>query len=241
MSAPENVGQPRPIEFAAGVEQRAKPVVADEGRPVRGKGGRAETMIGVTMGQDHMADRLVRALRDLGAQPLTIRETPAGVGDEHAVAADDEADIGDAVVVLRRRLLMRAAADEDAGPDLFHREGPGRVRERRQAAQAEAAEHQLTPRRKKSALIPAATPDSAVGMCRHAPSFLLPRRNLGADFASVKQWSGRVGVSAVLPEPTPAGCVRRSRPAPQRAAPAAAGGGGGERAVIPQLVLEPRA
>jgi hypothetical protein len=86
------------------------------------------------MGQDHMADRLIRAFPDLGAQPLSIRETPAGVGEQHAVAPHDEADIGDAVVVLRRRLLMRSPAHENTRSDLFDREGLGRARSRRQAA-----------------------------------------------------------------------------------------------------------
>jgi hypothetical protein len=112
----ENVGQPRPIEFAAGIEQRAKPVMADEVWPVGSESGRPEAMVRVAMGQHHLADRFVRTLRDLGAQPLPIREavqpapTPAGCARRSRPAPPRAAPAG---AGGRRR---RARRNTTAGP-----------------------------------------------------------------------------------------------------------------------------
>ena len=92
--------------------------------------------------------RSVRA-RIFGAEPGAVGEAAARVGDEDGVAADHEADVGDAVEVGGGGLRVGAAADEDAGGDLV--EDRGAVRERGQAAETGGAEDGVAPGRRERA------------------------------------------------------------------------------------------
>ena len=72
----------------------------NSGRVVEERRG-AEGMVRVDVADDDVPDRPVGAGADLGAQPGAVGEAAAGVGDEHRVAADHEADVGDAAGVDR--------------------------------------------------------------------------------------------------------------------------------------------
>jgi hypothetical protein len=137
---PEDLGESLAVERAPRIEGAAQTGMSDEGRVVAAEGRSAEDMIGMHVGEHHVADRLVGAPGDLPAQPLPVGETAAGFRDEHPVPPDDETDIGDTVGVFRRRLGIGPAPDEGAGCDLLHRHGIDGKARPRQAAQAKPAE-----------------------------------------------------------------------------------------------------
>jgi hypothetical protein len=74
------------------------------------------------VGVDHIADRQGGHRTDRPAQPLAFDGAAAGIDHRHRRLADDEADIGDAAFVLRRRLGLLALMDVDAGRHLLHRQ-----------------------------------------------------------------------------------------------------------------------
>jgi hypothetical protein len=102
------------------------------------------------MAHHHISDRRLRLLPDRRAQVFAISEAAAGIGDEDAIAADDEAYVGDGVVIGRARVFVDAAADVDALGDLVGGEGAwGREsppQRSRQAAEAKPAERKAAAR-----------------------------------------------------------------------------------------------
>jgi len=142
----QEVDQALAVELAPRGERLGELGVTDEDRLVLYERPRPEDVIRVDMGQDHVGDRLLRALDDLGAQPLAVGEAAARFRDQHAVPADEEADIGDRIGVVGRGVGDQALAHEQAGADLLHRERVRGPAEGRQAAQAEAGEQGMAPR-----------------------------------------------------------------------------------------------
>ena len=117
--------QPAEVIVAAlgkGARQFGMP---DEIGVVVAEGGGPEDVVGMDVGQDHISDRPIRAGADRCAQRASLREAAAGVDDRHGLIADDEADIGDRVLVRGRRLLVHSVVDKDAGRDFRHRQRGG--------------------------------------------------------------------------------------------------------------------
>jgi hypothetical protein len=82
-------------------------------------------VVGVDVGQDNITDRPIRAGADRRSQRASFREAAAGIDDRDGLIADDEADIGDRVLVRGRRLLVHSVVDKDAGRDFRHRQRGG--------------------------------------------------------------------------------------------------------------------
>ena len=93
-------------------------VVADERRIVLFEGRVAEHVVGMHVGIDHVADRLV-GHRANGASELAPRDRAAQrVDHRDRVAADHEARIGHVAAILRRLQLVASLMHEYAGRDL---------------------------------------------------------------------------------------------------------------------------
>ena len=116
--------------------------MADEDRAILQESARPEDVVGMDMAHHHIFDRRIGLLPDRRAQIFAIREAAARVGDEDALASNDEADVGDGVVIGGARVLIDAAADMDALSDLVGGERAGRGERppqgSRQAAEAKA-------------------------------------------------------------------------------------------------------
>jgi hypothetical protein len=69
-------------------------MMTDDNRLVRGESRRAERVVRMNVCDQHVANGLVRSLPDFAAQPFAVRKTSARIGDQHAIAADNETDIG---------------------------------------------------------------------------------------------------------------------------------------------------
>src|SRR5690606_20025507 len=98
---------------------RPKGAMAYEFGLLSGKGCSAEAMVGMNMGHYDVTDRLGRAASDFRMKPPAIRRAASRIDDEHAVAPDDEADIGNATLVGCCRLLVRRLANEDAVTEIL--------------------------------------------------------------------------------------------------------------------------
>ena len=106
--------------------------MADEIGVVVSKGGRAEDMVGMHMGEDHIANRAIGMRADRRAQRRSLGEAAAGVDDRDSIGADNESDIGDAVLVGCGSLALHAVVNEYSGGDFGYRQsqifGVGRNR-----------------------------------------------------------------------------------------------------------------
>ena len=92
-------------------------VVADKGRIVVLERGIAEHMIGMHVGVDHIADRLVGHGAD-GAPELAPRDRAAErIDDRDGIAAHHETGIGHVAAILRRLHLVASLMHEQAGRD----------------------------------------------------------------------------------------------------------------------------
>ena len=135
---PENLHQSLAVVVPARIQRGPQAMMPEEFRLVPDEGGGPETMIGMDMRQDHVPDRLSGPLPDPRPQPVSVRQAAAGIGDENAVSASDEPDIGDPAPVDRRRFLVRRLPDEEAAAQFLQpriragETGPG------DAAEAEA-------------------------------------------------------------------------------------------------------
>ncbi len=96
--------------------------MADEFGVIVSKRGGAKNVVGMDMGQDHIADRLIGAGAYCGAERDALYEAAAGIDDRDRVAADNKADIGDSVFVCGRRLLMHPLVNEYPCGDFRHRQ-----------------------------------------------------------------------------------------------------------------------
>ncbi len=109
-------------EIAVGA--RGKParqlVVADKGGIVLLEGGVAEHMVGMHVGVDHVADRLVGHGADGFAQLAPHHRASQRVDDGDGLVPDDEAGIGHVAAILRRLHLVAALMHEHARRDLRH-------------------------------------------------------------------------------------------------------------------------
>ena len=137
----EDLGEALAVVVAADRQFVDEAGVADELRAVVEEGAGAEGVVRVDMADDDVADRAIGSSANLGTQPGAVVETAPRVDDEYRVAADDETDVRDAAEVERRRLLVRAAADEDAAGDFVDRRRA--VGEGGQAAEAGGTEEDV--------------------------------------------------------------------------------------------------
>ena len=96
--------------------------MADKPGSIAHEGRIAEDMIGMTVGVDDIADRLVGARADRRKQPLAFTHAAAGIDHSDRVVADDEADIGNVAFVLARHQRGLALMHEHAGRDLADRQ-----------------------------------------------------------------------------------------------------------------------
>jgi hypothetical protein len=96
--------------------------MADELRLICRESGRAEDVVGMDVGQHHIADRPVRRGADRVPQALSLDGAAAGIHHHHRLVADDEADIGEPILVGRAGLLRGALMDEEPGRHLHHGE-----------------------------------------------------------------------------------------------------------------------
>ena len=94
--------------------------VSDKLRFVALERGRAKDVIGVHVGHDHVLDRELSRLPNGGTQTLTVDQASARIDDRDGLVADDEADVGYAVFVLRCHVLIHATTDVNSRRDFFH-------------------------------------------------------------------------------------------------------------------------
>ena len=74
------------------------------------------------VGQDHIADRPIGSSPNRRAESCSLFEAAAGVDDGDGGSADDEADIGNRVLVPGRCLFVHPVMDIYARRDLRHRQ-----------------------------------------------------------------------------------------------------------------------
>ena len=110
------------IVAAGGDVRRQAGAMADENRMVRQEGYGAEAVVGMGMGEDHVADRQPGGRLDGGAQADAIGEAATGIDDGDGALANDEADIGDAIEIGGGGLGRGAHADKITLCGLHHRE-----------------------------------------------------------------------------------------------------------------------
>src|SRR5207244_10372326 len=95
----KGAAQPAKVVVAALGEGARQLGMTDEIGVILAEGGSPEDVVRMDMGQDHIADRPVRAGADRRAQRAALLEAAAGIDDRYGSATDDEADIGDRVLV----------------------------------------------------------------------------------------------------------------------------------------------
>ena len=88
--------------------------MSDEDRIILQKGAGPENMVGMDMAHHHIFNRKLGCLGDRSAQAFAVSEAAAGIGDEHRLAPNDKAGVGDGIVVGERRIFVNAAPDVDA-------------------------------------------------------------------------------------------------------------------------------
>ena len=121
----EGALQPAEVVIAALGEGARQLGMPDEIGVIFAKRGRPEDVVGMDVGQDHIADRPIGTRADRGAQRAALLEAAAGIDDRYRSGPDDEADIGDRVVVRRRSLLMHSVMHKDPGGNLRYRQRRG--------------------------------------------------------------------------------------------------------------------
>ena len=102
------------VALASGGQCRRKPGVGHEHCCVADKGRIAERVVGMDVGMDDVADRLVGALAQRGEQGGADCLGAAGIDDRYTAAADNEADVGDVTAVVGGGRRHRTAMDVDA-------------------------------------------------------------------------------------------------------------------------------
>jgi hypothetical protein len=121
--------------------------VTDKLRLVDLERGRSKNVIGVDVGHHHVFDRELSCFPNRGAQPLAVDQASARVDDRHRVAADDEADVGYGVFVLRRHVFIHATTNVNPRCDFLGDERVGLIRgllrEGADAAKARASEQRF--------------------------------------------------------------------------------------------------
>src|SRR5215813_381703 len=88
--------------------------MTDEYRPLPREGSIAESMIGMCMGVDHVADRLCRNSADRGKQPAPLAHAAASVDHGDRLIPDYEADIRNPAFILGCHQLIDAEMNENA-------------------------------------------------------------------------------------------------------------------------------
>ena len=97
------------------------------------KGGGAEDMVGMDMGQDHVADRPLGARPDRRSQVAAFLRAAARIDYGDRIIANHKADIGNGVVVCWRGFFVHPLVDKYSGGDLCYRQWRiGTTRRRRQ-------------------------------------------------------------------------------------------------------------
>ncbi len=108
-------------------------------------------MIGMSVGQDHVANGQARDEPDGPTQGFAIFEAATGVHRGHALPADDEPDVGDGAAVRGVGFFIPAAAHEEAAAEGVEEraigDGPDRGQQRLRArGRAEQSERGLSSR-----------------------------------------------------------------------------------------------
>lgn len=111
--------------------------MTDEIWLVHEEGTGAKNVVRMDVAQQDVADWFCGGGANGGAEGLAVGEAAAWVGDQNGVAADDEADVGDGVVIGRAGVLIDAAADVDAGGDFLKDDRRVGAQSAGQAAEAE--------------------------------------------------------------------------------------------------------
>ena len=113
------------VAVAALRQRFRQPCVADHLRSEIGECGGAHRVVGVGVGENEVADRQACRGLDGAPQPLPVREAAARIHHGHRGAADDEAYIGDGVLIGGRGVLMHAGQHMNPGGDFLRGDGTG--------------------------------------------------------------------------------------------------------------------
>ena len=81
-----------------------------------------EDVVGMDVGQDHILDWPIGERPDRGAQLATLPSAAARIDHRHGVVSDNEADIGNCVIIRRSGLLMHPVVDKDPRGDFADRQ-----------------------------------------------------------------------------------------------------------------------
>ena len=111
----EGFMQPAQIIVAALGQCARQLGMADEIGMIVAERGGPENMIGMDVGHDHIADRQPGSRTDRRAQLGSLAIAAAGIDHRDGIVSDDKSDIGDLVVVFRRRIFLNPLMDKDAG------------------------------------------------------------------------------------------------------------------------------
>ena len=85
------------------------------------EGRGTEDVVGMDVGQDHISDRPIGERPDRGAQLATLSSAAARIDHRHRVVSENEADIGDRIVIRRRGLFMHPVVHKDPCSDFSDR------------------------------------------------------------------------------------------------------------------------
>ena len=108
--------------------ERARQIfVADESRAGLDEGAIAENVIGMRVGVDDIADRLLRPLAQSGEKGAPFDEAAARVDHRDGVVADDRAEIGDVARIFPRHQGSFALMRIYARRDFLERKGRRRI------------------------------------------------------------------------------------------------------------------
>ena len=90
-----------------------------------------EDVVGMDVGQDHISDRPIGERPDRGAQLATLSSAAARIDHRHRVVSENEADVGDRIVIRRRGPFMRSVVHKDPGGNFDDRQPSGFAASRR--------------------------------------------------------------------------------------------------------------